>query len=86
MPTLGAKVGPKVAPREPKGPKRSPKALPGAAKNHKQIDLGHHLGTQGGPGGSRGTPGRENSTKINQKNDNFQYRFFEKGKHFVLFS
>ena len=42
-PTLGAKVGPKVAPREPKGPQRSPKASPGAPKNHQKIDPGPHL-------------------------------------------
>jgi hypothetical protein len=55
---------PKAGPREPKGPKRSPKASPGTPKNHQKIDLGPHLGTQGSPGGSRGTPGRENDTKI----------------------
>ena len=55
---------PKGAQREPKGPKRSSKASPGTAKNHKKIDLGRHLGTQGSPGGSRGTPGRENDTTI----------------------
>ena len=67
MPTLGAKVGPKVAPREPKGPKRSPKASPEAPKNLQKIDLGPHLGAQGNPGGSRGTPGRENDPKIDCK-------------------
>ena len=55
---------PKAGPREPKGPKRSPKASPGTPKKHQKIDLGPHLGTQGRPGGSRGTPGRENDTKI----------------------
>ena len=55
---------PKGGPREPKGPKRSSKASPGMPKNLQKIDLGPHLGAQGSPGGSRGTPGRENDTKI----------------------
>ena len=42
MPTLSAKVRPKVAPRELKGPKGSPKASPGTPKNHEKIDLGPH--------------------------------------------
>ena len=37
MPTFGAKVTPKVAPRQPKGPKRSPKASPGTPKNHAKV-------------------------------------------------
>ena len=55
---------PKAGPREPKAPQRSPKASPGTPKNHQKIDLGPHLGTRGGPGGSRGTPESENDTNI----------------------
>ena len=55
---------PKGAQREPKGPKRSSKASPGTPKNYQKLDLGPHLGTPGSPGGSRGTPGKENDTKI----------------------
>ena len=58
---------PKAGPREPKGPQRSPRASPGTPKNRPKIDLGPHLGIEGGPGGSRGTPGRENDTQIDRK-------------------
>ena len=58
---------PKAGPREPKEPKGSPKASPGTSKNHQKIDLGPHLGKEGSPGGSRGVPGRENDTKIDEK-------------------
>ena len=40
---------------------------------------GDHLGAQGGPRGSRGTPGRENDTKIDsttKKNDVHSVLFF----------
>jgi hypothetical protein len=56
---------PKAGPRDPKGSTRSSKAIPGTPKNHQKIDLRPHLDTQGRPGGSRGTPGKENDTKIN---------------------
>ena len=55
---------PKAGPRDPKGSTRSSKAIPGTPKSLQKIDLRPHLGTQGRPGGSRGTPGKENDTKI----------------------
>ena len=51
----------------PKGAQRAQKesqGLPWDAKKPSKIDLGPHLGTQGSPGGSGGTPGTENDTKI----------------------
>ena len=65
--TLGVQVGPKGAPREPKEPKRNPKTSPETPKKHQKIDLGPYLGTHGSQGCSRGTPGRENDTKIDYK-------------------
>ena len=69
MPTLNAKVGPKVAPRELKGLKGSPKASPGTPKNHEKIDLGPHAEKRpaweapGVPSGGKMT------TKSMKKND-----------------
>ena len=62
---------PKAGPREPKGPQRSPRASPGTPTNRPKIDLGPHLGIEGSPGGSRGTPGRENDTEIDLKTMNY---------------
>jgi hypothetical protein len=67
MPTCGAKVMPRSPQGRPKGSQRDrkePKSHPGTPKNHQKIDLGPHLGIQGRPGTYRGTPRKENDTKI----------------------
>ena len=62
------------SPRNPKAAqgilKRAQKdsqSLPGDIQNPSEIDVGPHLGIQRGPGGSRGTPGTENDTQIDEK-------------------
>ncbi len=60
---------PQGSPKEPKGANRRPKASPGTSKKHKKIDQRPHLGAQGGPGGSRGTPGEENEPKSTKTRD-----------------
>jgi hypothetical protein len=43
LPTSGAKVTPKVAPRVPKGTTRAPTDTPGTRKTHQKINLRPHL-------------------------------------------
>ena len=78
MPTLGASVGPKVAPRVPKGSERGPRAFPGTPKNHSKIVPGTPSGKKGSPRGSRGAPGRENDTKIVEKTTHFDTEAMQK--------
>ena len=54
----------------PRDIKQTPKGLPklpGDTQNLLEIDVGLHLGIQRGPGISRGTPGTENDTQIDEK-------------------
>ncbi len=54
----------KAGPRSRKGATRTPQGIPGILKNRLKITLGHHLVSQGRPGGSRGTRRKEIHTKI----------------------
>ena len=75
----------KCDPRPPKGDQKRLKGLPklpGDTQNPLEIDVGLHLGIQRGPGSSRGTPGTENDTQIDEKtitNASIPHCFF---KHF----